>query len=149
MIHDRPSTLTFQVVTASEPVTDRKPRDVLIVDDNRDLVEVVIVVLENDGYTCRRAENGQQALEMIASTRPALVLLDLDMPVMNGSECGRLLRATYGISLPIVIMSASRQGPDAGDQIGAVAVLCKPFDIGQLRRTVARYAGDPVRLARG
>lgn len=144
MIHDRPSALRFQILSDGL-IADRTSRDVLIVDDNSDLVDVVSVVLENDGYTCRRAENGQQALEMIAATRPALVLLDLDMPVMNGGECGRRLRAMYGPALPIVIMSASRHGHDTGDQVGAEAVLCKPFDLGLLRKTVARYAGDTLR----
>ncbi len=122
-------------------IQPRSSRDVLIVDDNNDLSDVLAVVLENDGYTCRRAENGQQALEMIAATQPALVLLDLDMPVMNGRECGARLRAMYGRALPIVIMSASRNAPDSGEQVAAEAVLCKPFDIDQLRMTVARYAG--------
>jgi CheY-like chemotaxis protein len=142
MIHDRPNALSFHVTTRWGRVADRKkssPRDVLIVDDNRDLVDVVKALLESDGYSCRSADNGQQALEMIALARPALVLLDMDMPVMNGWECSSKLRAIYGRALPIVIMSANRNEKALGAKIDAEAVLSKPFDVAQLRRIVARY----------
>jgi chemosensory pili system protein ChpA (sensor histidine kinase/response regulator) len=114
-------------------------RDVLVVDDNRDMVDVISAVLDGDGYPCRVALNGQHALEQIAEAMPALVLLDMQMPVMNGWECARRLRADHGHDLPIVVVTSIKHAVHWADQVDADGVLGKPFSIDQLIRVVARY----------
>lgn len=114
-------------------------QDILVADDDRDLAEVIVAVLEDEGYACRHACNGQQALDMVALARPALVLLDMEMPVMNGLECAIQLRALYGNTVPIVIASAAPRALARSGQVEVDGLLRKPFEIDLLRRTVARY----------
>jgi CheY-like chemotaxis protein len=112
---------------------------VLIVDDDRDMAEVIKVVLDSAGWSCRLAENGALALEEVASARPGVVLLDMLMPVMNGWECAHRLRERYGADLPIVVMTASEHADTRRDEAGADGVLAKPFGIDDLVRIVGTY----------
>ena len=118
---------------------DGAPHDVLIVDDDRDMIDVMTAVLRGDGYPCRRAPNGQRALELVAAAMPALVLLDMQMPVMNGWECARKLRASHGRALPIVIVTPARYAIVWREQVDADGVLRKPFSLDQLLRIVGRF----------
>ncbi len=113
--------------------------DVLIVEDDRDMLDVIEATLDGDGYRCRSATNGQRALEMVALAKPGLVLLDMQMPVMNGWECARRLHATYGHAVPIVIMTGAKHAATRRDEVDADGMLTKPFAIDQLLRIVARY----------
>lgn len=116
--------------------------DVLIVEDNPDLVELMTLVLEGAGYATRSACNGRQALTAVAQQQPALVLLDMLMPVMNGWDCARALRERYGRELPIVVVTAAEHANARAAEVGADGVLAKPFDMGDLLRIVHRYAGS-------
>jgi CheY-like chemotaxis protein len=115
-------------------------RDILVVDDDRELVEVIRAVLEHDGYSCRTAGDGRQALAMSAEAKPALVLLDLRMPVMNGWECARALRAQHGRSLPIFIIAAEPQHATRRNPLDADGMLGKPFALSQLLQVARHYA---------
>lgn len=117
--------------------------DVLVVEDDPDVADVLLQVLGLAGYACRCAANGLEALEAAAEQLPALVLLDMLMPVMDGWQCGRELRARYGDSLAIVVTTAAEHARRCGDDIGADDVLAKPFDIGDLLTIVDRYACRP------
>jgi two-component system, OmpR family, response regulator VicR len=114
--------------------------DVLVVDDNVDVVEAVTLLLQHAGYATRAAHDGRQALAAVAERRPALVLLDVLMPVMDGWEAARALREQYGASLPIVIVTAAEHASSRAEESGADAVLPKPFDVDELLALVARYA---------
>jgi len=116
-------------------------REVLVVDDNADLVEVMAMTLEDAGYSVRSARNGQEALDAVAERMPDLVLLDMLMPVMDGWQCARELRARYGRRIPIVVVTAAEHARASAEQIGADDVLSKPFDLSLLLRLVARYVG--------
>lgn len=113
---------------------------VLVVDDDPDMVEIILLVLRDAGYEATSVANGKQALEVIAQRMPALLLLDMMMPVMDGWECGRILRTRYGQDLPIVVITAAEHAAARGAEIGADAVLPKPFDLGELLKVVGRYA---------
>jgi CheY-like chemotaxis protein len=119
-------------------------RDVLVVDDNADLVEVMAMTLEDAGYSVRSARNGREALDAVSERRPDLVLLDMLMPVMDGWQCARELRARYGRDLPIVVVTAAEHARASAEQIDADDVLSKPFDLSLLLRLVARYVARPV-----
>jgi DNA-binding response OmpR family regulator len=112
---------------------------VLIVDDDRDMAEVVKVVLDSAGWSCRLAENGARALDEAAEAMPGVVLLDMLMPVMNGWDCAHVLRERYGAGLPIVVMTASEHADSRRDEAGADDVLAKPFGIDELIRVVGTY----------
>ncbi len=114
--------------------------DVLFVDDNPDLRETVQMMLDLAGYDVRCVENGKDALDAAAERMPAVILLDMLMPVMNGWECAAELRARYGRDVPIVVVTAAEHAHVRAAQIGGVAdVLQKPFDMDDLLRIVARY----------
>jgi len=117
--------------------------DVLIVDDDPDMTETIAMVLEIDGYACRIAMNGREALVAAEAKRPGLVLLDMVMPVMNGWECARVLRERYGREIRIVAVTAAEHANARARQADADAVLSKPFDVDALRATVARCFTRP------
>jgi CheY-like chemotaxis protein len=114
-------------------------RDVLIVEDNSDIAEIMLLVLRRAGYTARSAPNGRRALEEVAARVPALVLLDMLMPVMDGWQCARELRARYGHAIPIVVVTAAEHARARGEEIDADDVLAKPFNLPDLLRVVGRY----------
>ena len=114
-------------------------RDVLIVDDEQDMADVIRAVLENEGYSCRCATNGQAALDEVAAAMPGMILLDMLMPIMSGWECARQLRETYGRALPIVIMTAAEHAEARRADVDADAVLSKPFELVELVKAVNTY----------
>jgi CheY-like chemotaxis protein len=114
-------------VTISPP----DKRTVLIVDDDTASREALAHLLRTQGYRSSQAENGLQALEQLeaAISPPDLILLDLDMPVMNGREFLSRLAYLQCIARPIVIIIT---GQDPRGIPGAAAVLRKPVSISQL-----------------
>jgi DNA-binding response OmpR family regulator len=103
---------------------------VLIADDDPDILELVALTLERDGYEVLQARSGEEALRLAAERDPHLAVLDLMMPGMDGCEVTRRLRAAEGRrKLPILILSAfaeDRQTARALDA-GADAYMKKPF----------------------
>jgi two-component system, OmpR family, response regulator MprA len=114
--------------------------DILVVEDEPAMANAMLRVLDIGGYAPRRAENGRQALQAVAQRRPALVLLDILMPVMDGWQCARELRVRYGNSLPIVIVTAAEHAEARAAELGADDVLTKPFDMRNFLNVVHRYA---------
>jgi CheY-like chemotaxis protein len=117
--------------------------DVLVVDDDEDMIEVMELLLQDAGYATRTALNGQQALDAVAKSMPALIVLDMLMPVMNGWQFAREFRARYGTAVPIVIATAAEHVQRRGDEIDAAGVLPKPFEVSDLLRLVARHVPAP------
>ena len=110
---------------------------VLVVDDDPDILDAVCDILEGEHYRVSRARHGQEALERVAEERPAIVLLDLMMPVMDGVAFARALRAQYTEDeIPIVVISADGN-PQRAAAVGARGFLAKPFDIDALLDEVA------------
>lgn len=110
-------------------------KTILIVDDEKDIVELLAYNLEREGYQIAKAYDGQQALQYIKENKPALVILDLMLPVINGFEICRILRkkpATEG--LPIIMLTAKTDSVDKimGLEIGADDYITKPFNIREL-----------------
>ena len=113
--------------------------DVLIVDDDADMRETLEAILVSDGYPCRTAANGLEALELCALDQPGVVLLDMLMPIMNGWDTAHELRERYGKTVPIVVVTASEHSAERAAEINADDVLPKPFDIDDLRQIIARH----------
>ena len=116
------------------------PLDVLVVEDDQDMADALLQLLDLWGFRARHAEHGKAALDAVASQMPAVVLLDMLMPVMDGWQCARELRARYGESLPIVVVTAAEHVRERAEEIGADEVLPKPFEMRHLRKVVERYA---------
>jgi two-component system KDP operon response regulator KdpE len=105
---------------------------VLVVDDEPQLLRGLRVNLEARGYDVDTAADGGSALEVAASRRPDVVILDLGLPDIDGIEVVRGLRA-WG-SMPIVVLSAREQEPDKISALdaGADDYVTKPFGMGEL-----------------
>jgi signal transduction histidine kinase len=109
--------------------------DVLIVDDFADTLALYETLLSEDGHKVRTASSGAKALEMVDQTEPELVLLDVSMPVMDGVEVLRRLRARRGGGPAVIMLTAARREPhaiEAGLREGADAYLTKPIDAREL-----------------
>jgi DNA-binding response OmpR family regulator len=114
-------------------------RAILVVEDEPALLKVITLVLTDAGYRVEAAIDGLDALAKIEQEVPGLIILDMKMPVMAGWEFSAQVRARYGRTIPILMLSAA---PDAGSraaEIEAEAYLEKPFDIDELKRLVERH----------
>jgi two-component system chemotaxis response regulator CheY len=113
---------------------------VLVVDDNPDILEALGEILDAEGFQSHRARNGHEALERAEAVTPDLVLLDLLMPVMDGWELMRELRAR-GSEAPLVVLSADGSVPARVHELGATAFLRKPFELSELLALIRRLLG--------
>ena len=103
---------------------------VLIADDDRDILELVALTLERDGYEVAQAQNGEEAVRIAAERKLHLAILDLMMPGIDGYEVTRRLRlADRDDHLPILILSAFAEDRQAALAlaVGADAYMRKPF----------------------
>jgi DNA-binding response OmpR family regulator len=103
---------------------------VLIADDDPDILELVSLTLERDGYEVAQARNGEEALRIAAERQVHLAVLDLMMPGIDGPEVTRRLRAAKnGRRVPILILSAFAEDRQAALALaaGADAYMRKPF----------------------
>ncbi|HTS82723.1 MAG TPA: response regulator transcription factor [Myxococcaceae bacterium] len=114
----------------------RATRRVLVVDDDPDILDALSEILEVEGYDVHRARNGREALVRVEQAPPDLVLLDLMMPVMDGSEFARNLAP--GRRPPIIVLSADRNVSVKAMEIGALGWLAKPFELDELLAAVRR-----------
>jgi len=113
---------------------------ILIVEDEISSSEMLSFVLQQEGYQVVTAENGQEALEQLHANGVALVLCDLMMPVMDGRELCRLMKADPRFeSIPIVIMTAAPEVSIADmieDGCFYSSFMRKPLDLDLLTSTV-------------
>jgi CheY-like chemotaxis protein len=117
---------------------------ILVVEDDPDLLALVEMILVDAGYPVRTAREGRSALACCADEMPALVLLDMRMPVMNGWEFAREFRARYGRAAPIVVVTAAENARARAEEIGAEGWLAKPFELEDVLRAAERHAGRPA-----
>lgn len=122
-----------------------KPR-VLVVDDNPSIRTLVAELLELAGYAVATAADGLEALRAVERARPALVILDMHMPGLDGWGFARELRAR-GLELPMLVVTSAPDARRWADEIGAVGCLPKPFEIVALISLVGRLCGAPPAAA--
>jgi CheY-like chemotaxis protein len=112
-------------------------RELLIIDDDLDILEIVAEALRDEGYQVAAFPDGARALTYARDHTPALVLSDLLIPPMGGRQLVTQLRALYGQRVPIVLMSAMA---DQARLEGVDGVLRKPFELDDLASLVRRWA---------
>ena len=115
---------------------------ILIVDDHRGLRQALQLTLKEAGYRVTAAVNGRQALDVVEVDPPDVLLTDIRMPVMSGTELRDRLLA-LGITIPVIVMSQDPDGAGIAAAHRADAYLAKPFDLTSLLVTVARVAACP------
>jgi len=122
---------------------------VLVVDDDPDILDAVCEILETEGYRVARARNGREALDRVDHEPPAVILLDLMMPVMDGSTFAQALRGRpRHRGIPIVLLTAAGS-PQKAAALGASGYLAKPFEIEVLLSYVAGLTRPGVGSAAG
>jgi DNA-binding response OmpR family regulator len=114
---------------------------ILVVDDNRDNVEILQTFLEARGYRVAAAPDGKTALAKLDEVRPALVLLDVMMPGMDGWQVCRTIKNHPDFSNVRVVMVTAKGGYEdkfEGMRSGADDYVVKPVDLGELAEKVRR-----------
>jgi len=131
---------------------------ILLVDDEVTLIKGLKLSLEREGFTVLSADNGRQALDVVAKEQPDLVVLDLMLPEIDGLEVCRIIRQTS--TVPIIMLTARSEDIDKilGLEMGADDYLTKPFNsrelIARIRAHLRRVnwsnvAQDSERIAVG
>jgi CheY-like chemotaxis protein len=110
---------------------------ILVVDDDPSVRAMLHMALEAEGYRVEMATNGREALARISRQRPSLVLLDLQMPELDGWQVQQQLRA-WQIDIPVVFMTAGLRARFEAEQHQAAGYLAKPFDLDTLYETLCR-----------
>ncbi|MGE0547466.1 MAG: PleD family two-component system response regulator [Kofleriaceae bacterium] len=118
----------------------RQAISVLVVDDDPDIRETISEVLEDEGYSVVSAVNGADALDVLQSIKPSLILLDLSMPIMSGQEfrCRQLADPALA-AIPTVVMTAADRIYDKTAGLKLTAILPKPITLQTLLASVERY----------
>jgi DNA-binding response OmpR family regulator len=117
------------------------PKVVLIAEDEEPLARALAYIVEDAGYTPIVAYHGKAALKLALEHRPALIIADLMMPQMSGTELISTLHAAWNSAAPpIVLMTAA--GRRYVEQSGADAVLPKPFEITEVEALLQRFLAD-------
>jgi DNA-binding response OmpR family regulator len=123
---------------------------VLVVDDDPAIRGLVADALRLEGYAVDLAAHGREALEAIRARRPATVVLDLMMPVMDGfSFIEACQNEQLCDNVPIVVISAVQEALERIQPGPIHACIAKPFDLNDLIRTVALHAGRNGAAANG
>jgi len=117
------------------------PGKILVADDSPNIRDILKISLEGDGYTVVLAEDGEQALAIVAQENPDLLIMDVMMPKVNGFQvCRRVKteRATHDV--PVIMLSAKSAQQDVywGKDCGADEYMTKPFSTKELVKTIER-----------
>ena len=112
-------------------------KTVLIVDDEKNIVDILSFNLKKEGFEIASAYDGKAALEQYSRTRPDLILLDVMLPILDGFEVCRRIRANDR-KTPIIMLTAREEETDKvlGLDLGADDYITKPFSIRELQARV-------------
>lgn len=125
------------------------PPPVLVVDDDEDLRSLVALMVDTAGLPVEEAANGVEALEAVRRRRPAVILLDMRMPVMDGWAFCAALRALDGAPPPIVVLTAAPDPALRAAEVHADAWLAKPFAYDDLVRILRRFTDGAAAAPQG
>lgn len=128
--------------SSSIEVTGSQQAQVLVVDDQRENVRLLMNVLRQEGYVVRSAYDGHAALQSAQAMPPDLILLDVRMPEMDGYElCERIKSIPRLRSIPVIFISVADGTLDKvrAFALGAVDYITKPFELAELRMRIASH----------
>jgi DNA-binding response OmpR family regulator len=111
---------------------------VLVVEDEPQMRQVLAWALEDEGLPVQTASDGSEALEVAQAQRPALVVLDMGLPIVDGYGVASGLRTTYGQEVPILVVTADGRAAEKARRVGAYSYLSKPFDLSDFVDAVRR-----------
>ena len=117
----------------------RKIKKVLVVDDDRIITTLLKKYLEDNGYEVTARNEASEGLEYAMTRKPDLIILDVMMPIINGFNFCRLIKAEEDSkNIPIILLTSRNKLKDIeiGLEMGAEAYLIKPLNIEELLRTI-------------
>jgi len=120
-------------------------RAILVADDDPDILSIVSMSLEAQGYTVHKATNGREAVDLARQHHPDLILMDMMMPVVSGYEAVGELKADAATrEIVIVGLSAKAMATDMAraTDVGIDGYITKPFRIAQVLTVVESYLND-------
>jgi CheY-like chemotaxis protein len=138
-VFEAPSESPMRKSAADEPIS-MGARRILVADDNRDSADSLAMLLKLLGHVVETARDGREATELAGKFQPDLILLDIGMPVLNGYEAARRIRAEHQEkSLTLVALTGWGQEEDRRRcaEAGFDAHLVKPVDLDALTRILA------------
>ncbi|MCD1295737.1 response regulator [Methanocella sp. CWC-04] len=113
---------------------------VLIIDDEKSICELVELALSGKGYEVKTAFRGEKGVDLVKEFSPDLILLDMLMPDIDGTEAARLIKKMEkGKDIPIILMSGRGTLESELDKTLFTAMLNKPFSIADLVRAVDKH----------
>ena len=115
---------------------------ILVADDDPDILSIVSMSLESQGYTVYKATNGREAVDLAKQHHPDLVLMDMMMPIVSGYEAVTVLKADAATrDITIVGLSAKAMATDMerATDVGIDGYITKPFRIAQVLTVVESY----------
>lgn len=118
-----------------------KKKVVLVIDDNPDLLDIVDAILSNSGYIVAKAQSGENGVQVAQALHPDLILLDINMPRMDGWEVLSLLKGKDETKdIPVAIFSVRTDLRDKmlGFQKGTVDYISKPFQYNRLTEKIEK-----------
>ena len=135
-----------KALRAHESSLPQRPRtDVLVADDDPGILEYVTRVVRSMGHSVTSSTRGDEALELARTLRPRLLLLDVLMPGIDGTELCQTLRGDTALSaLPIILLSAmGNRLVQVADQAGATDCIGKPLTVAAIKTVVEKYLPLP------
>lgn len=125
------------------PLVEDSGLKILLVEDNRVNQMVTKKLLENNKFSCEVADNGFKALKMLKNTDYDIILMDINMPKINGYETTKLIREN-GITIPVIALTAFEKEEvyDTAKASGIQDVIAKPFDAQNLFQMIRKYTSN-------
>lgn len=122
---------------------------VLVVEDDPAIRSFVSEALRDAGYRVAQAADGQEALDSLHREQPLAMVLDIGLPLVDGTDVARLSRQLYDGDVPIIVMSANGQAESDAREVGASGFLRKPFLVDELEAILGRALAGRESLSIG
>jgi DNA-binding response OmpR family regulator len=111
--------------------------EILVVDDDRDIINVLTIILEEEQYRVKKAYTGLEAVTLFQEFQPDLVLLDYMLPDINGDEVAQKIRAFHPEKqVPIILISAAHNAEKIAQTAALDGYIPKPFEMGDLLKRI-------------
>lgn len=124
----------------TENASSRELMCILIVDDNRDILDLLDHVLSSDGYKVIAARDGFSALEQERLNNPDLVILDVNLPGINGWDVCRIIKQRRDVPVMLLTVRAEMSDMERSREVGAEDHILKPFEIPSFLERIERFA---------